>query len=57
MAHHHTIKSDGCDGLAKRLNILPQGAPPTEFLFKIFKVLFYEREAKLVSSLPVKPKN
>ncbi|MBN1382681.1 MAG: 4Fe-4S dicluster domain-containing protein [Deltaproteobacteria bacterium] len=54
MAHHHTIKTNGYDGLAKRLNIFPQGAPPTEFLFKILKVLFSEREAKLVSSLPIK---
>lgn len=32
-----------------------QGAPPTELLFKILKVLFSEREAKFVSLLPIKP--
>jgi len=35
--------------------MFPQGAPPTELLFKILKVLFSEREAKLVSVLPIKP--
>jgi ferredoxin len=55
MAHHNTIKSDSYQRLARRLNKFPQGAPPTEFLFKILKVLFSEREAKLVSLLPIKP--
>jgi len=55
MAHHNTIKAESYNGLAKRLNRFPQGAPPTELLFKILKVLFSEREAKLVSKLPIKP--
>lgn len=55
MAHHNTIKSNDYNALAQRLNIFPQGAPPTELLFKILKVLFSEREAKLVSILPIKP--
>ena len=55
MAHHNTIKAESYNGLAKRLNRFPQGAPPTELLFKILKVLFSEREAKLVSELPIKP--
>lgn len=55
MAHHNIIKANSYDNLARRLNIFPQGAPPTEFLFKILKVLFSEREARLVSVLPVKP--
>lgn len=55
MAHHNIIKANSYDNLARRLNIFPQGAPPTEFLFKILKVLFSEREARLVSALPVKP--
>ena len=55
MAHHNTIKSNGYNALAQRLNMFPQGAPPTELLFKILKVLFSEREAKLVSILPIKP--
>ncbi len=55
MAHHNTIKAASYNSLAERLNRFPQGAPPTELLFKILKVLFSEREAKLVSELPIKP--
>lgn len=55
MAHHNTIKKNSYYNLAKRLNRFPQGAPPTDFLFKILKVLFSEREAQLVSLLPIKP--
>lgn len=55
MAHHNTIKAVSYNNLAGRLNRFPQGAPPTELLFKILKVLFSEREAKLVSELPIKP--
>ena len=55
MAHHNTVKGNSYQSLARRLNKFPQGAPPTEFLFKILSVLFSEREAKLVSLLPIKP--
>ncbi len=55
MAHHNTIKANVYKSLAKRINLFPQGAPPTELLFKILKVLFSEREAQLVSMLPIKP--
>ena len=41
--------------LAERLNRFPQGAPPTETLYKILSVLFSEREAELVAQLPIKP--
>ena len=54
MAHHNTIKANSYNSLVQRLNIFPQGAPPSELLFKILKVLFSEREAKLVSLLPIK---
>jgi len=54
MAHHNTIKANSYHNLAERLNKLPQGAPPTELLFKILNVLFSEREAQLVSLLPTK---
>jgi len=54
MAHHNTIKANSYNSLVQRLNIFPQGAPPSELLFKIIKVLFSEREAKLVSLLPIK---
>ncbi len=51
---HHTIKSS-YSNLADRLNRFPQGAPPTELLFSILKVLFSEKEAELVSCLPIRP--
>ena len=51
---HHTIKS-GYSKLSERLNRFPQGAPPSDLLFSILKILFSEKEAELVSYLPVKP--
>lgn len=51
---HNTIKSDYYK-LADRLDRFPQGACPSELLFKILKMLFSEKEAKLVSLMPVKP--
>jgi ferredoxin len=55
MAHQNTIKVNGYNRLVQRLNIFPQGAPPSELLFKILKILFSENEAKLVSALPIRP--
>ncbi len=51
---HHLLKS-GYSQLTERLNRYPQGAPPTELLFKILAVLFSEKEAELVALLPIKP--
>lgn len=51
---HRTLKA-GYSRLAERINRLPQGAPPTELLFKILGVLFKEREAELVARLPIRP--
>lgn len=51
---HHTLKS-AYSKLADRLNRFPQGAPPSDLLFKILNILFSEREAELVSLLPIKP--
>lgn len=51
---HNTIKTDYYK-LADRLNRFPQGACPSELLFKILKMLFSEKEAKLVSLMPIKP--
>jgi ferredoxin len=41
--------------LADRLNRFPQGAPPSDLLFSILKLLFSDKEAELVSLLPIKP--
>jgi formate hydrogenlyase subunit 6/NADH:ubiquinone oxidoreductase subunit I len=51
---HHSAKS-GYVELADRLNRFPQGAPPSRLLYKILKMLYTEKEAKLVSLLPIKP--
>jgi ferredoxin len=51
---HNTIKS-GYSRLVDRLNRYPQGAPPSDLLFKILKMLFSENEAELVSLMPIKP--
>ena len=51
---HTTLKS-GYTELVERLNRFPQGAPPSETLYKILQILFSEREAQLVALLPIKP--
>ena len=51
---HTTLKS-GYQELVERLNRFPQGAPPSETLYKILQILFSEREAGLVALLPIKP--
>jgi Pyruvate/2-oxoacid:ferredoxin oxidoreductase delta subunit len=52
MGHNRTAKS--YDKLISRLNRFPQGAPPSETLYKILKILFNEKEAEYVSRLPIK---
>lgn len=51
---HITVKS-GYRKLVDRINRFPQGAPPSELLYRILGLLFSEREAELVSHLPIKP--
>ncbi|MCJ7432693.1 MAG: 4Fe-4S dicluster domain-containing protein [Anaerolineales bacterium] len=51
---HTTLKS-GYAELIERLNRFPQGAPPSDTLYKILQILFSEREAQLVALLPIKP--
>lgn len=51
---HQTLKSDYTN-LVERLNRFPQGAPPSDLLFKILSMLFSEKEAQLVSLIPIKP--
>ena len=51
---HRTIKSS-YEQLVERLNRFPQGAPPSDLLYAILKLLFTEKEAALVSLLPIKP--
>lgn len=53
MAHNTT--RDGYQQLTQRLNKLPQGAPPSELLYQILRLLFSPQEAELVAQLPVVP--
>jgi ferredoxin len=53
---HHSLKT-GYHSLVDRLNRFPQGAAPTPTLYAILKILFSEREAELVSLLPVRSFN
>ncbi len=51
---HQTVRT-GYEQLTDRLNRFPQGAPPSEVLYAILKMLFSEREAELVARLPIRP--
>ena len=41
--------------LIDRYNRFPQGAPESETLYEILKIMFTQEEASLVSLLPIKP--
>lgn len=51
---HRTLKQ-GYTPLIERLNRFPQGAPPSETLYRILEIIFSPREAELVALLPIKP--
>jgi ferredoxin len=51
---HATLKGS-YSSLAERINLFPQGAPPSDLLFKILEVLFTQEEAALVALLPIRP--
>jgi ferredoxin len=51
----HLTARSGYESLVDRLNRFPQGAPPSKLLYRILEMLFSEREAELVSDLPIKP--
>ncbi|MFA6955754.1 MAG: 4Fe-4S dicluster domain-containing protein [Thermoanaerobaculia bacterium] len=51
---HLTLKS-GYSGLVERLNRFAQGAPPSELLYRILRILVSEREASLIAQLPIRP--
>jgi ferredoxin len=51
----HVALKSGYTELVDRLNRFPQGAPPSEALYKILAILMSEREAEVVSQLPIKP--
>jgi ferredoxin len=51
---HLTVRS-AYTNLIDRLNKFPQGAPPSELLYKILEILFTAAEADFVSKLSIKP--
>lgn len=51
----HLGAPTGYAALVDRLNRFPQGAPPSELLYRILRLLFGEREAALVAQLPIRP--
>ncbi|MBN2346465.1 MAG: 4Fe-4S binding protein [Candidatus Aminicenantes bacterium] len=51
---HMTVRS-AYKELNDRLNLFPQGAPPSATLYRILQLLFTEVEAALVAQLPIKP--
>ncbi len=53
MAHQHL--KNAYQSLVERINRFPQGAPPSDLLYGILRMLFSEKEAELVSLLPIRP--
>jgi len=51
----HIALKTGYARLVERLNRQPQGAPPSDLLYRILAMLFTAREAALVALLPIKP--
>jgi hypothetical protein len=51
----HLAAREGYRRLVDRSNRFPQGAPPSERLYRILEILFSPREAELVAQLPIKP--
>ncbi len=51
----HLAARSGYQDLVRRLNLSPQGAPPSDLLFEILKVLMNEKEAALVAQTPLRP--
>jgi ferredoxin len=51
----HLSARDGYRRLVDRINRFPQGAPPSELLYRILEILVSPREAELVAQLPIKP--
>ncbi len=53
----HLAHRAGYSELVERLNRFPQGAPPSESLYRILALLFSQQEAALVARLPIQPFN
>jgi Na+-translocating ferredoxin:NAD+ oxidoreductase RNF subunit RnfB len=51
----HLTARSAYSKLVARINLYPQGAPPSRTLHRILELLFSETEAALVARLPIKP--
>lgn len=51
----HVAARSAYESLVERLNRFPQGAPPSDLLYRILRMLFSEEEARYVGLLPIKP--
>ena len=51
----HIATQSAYSRLIDRLNRFPQGAPASDLLYRILRMLFSEREASLVAELPIRP--
>jgi len=51
----HATARSAYTHLVERLNRFPQGAPPSDLLYKILKMLFTASEAERVARLPIRP--
>jgi len=51
----HVSSRSAYENLVERLNRFPQGAPPSDLLYRILQMLFSEEEARQVALLPIKP--
>lgn len=51
----HRAARTGYEKLVGRINKFPQGAPPSDLLYRILETLMSEKEAALVALVPIKP--
>ena len=51
----HISNKEAYKSLEERINLFPQGAAPSENLYKILSLLFTEKEAELAAQLPIRP--
>lgn len=51
----HISSKEAYRSLEERLNTFPQGAPPSETLYKILCMLFTDKEALMAAQLPIRP--
>lgn len=51
----HLTAKGAYQNLVRRINKFPQGAPPSEALYRILELLFSEDQAALVARLPLRP--